>query len=118
MHPRSTLGKAIVDLRERLTLSQKELAELVDVHSSHLSRIERGHCIEPGRELLRRIAGKLGLRYSQFEAFVESIEDQNQDFTYPPLADEQRRRDEELREKDRQLTTFLQLPSDEATKPR
>lgn len=50
------LGARIQELRKVKNLKQSELAELLDIDSKHISKIECGRCF-PSFELLDRIAG-------------------------------------------------------------
>ena len=52
------LGKKIKYLRKSKKLSQENLATQVEIHSNHLSRLERG-VFQPSSEVLRRLALKL-----------------------------------------------------------
>ncbi|RJX22302.1 MAG: XRE family transcriptional regulator [Desulforudis sp.] len=51
-------GRAVAALRERLGLSQKELAQRAGITPSHLSRIESGDRM-PGEEIIARLAESL-----------------------------------------------------------
>ena len=50
-----SLAKKIVQLRKERNLTQKELARIVGVHFSHMSRYERGISL-PSVEVVRKIA--------------------------------------------------------------
>lgn len=50
-----SLAKKIVQLRKERNLTQKELAKLVGVHFSHMSRYERGLAV-PSVDVIKRIA--------------------------------------------------------------
>ncbi|MCL6557997.1 MAG: helix-turn-helix domain-containing protein [Firmicutes bacterium] len=52
------LGRAVATLRERIGLSQKELAQRAGITPSHLSRIESGDRM-PGKEIIARLAEAL-----------------------------------------------------------
>ena len=52
------LGKRIIEARKAKKISQIELAEMVDISTSHLSNIENGHSI-PSLEVFSDICIKL-----------------------------------------------------------
>jgi transcriptional regulator with XRE-family HTH domain len=58
------LGQAIRKHRERLDMTQEELAEKAELHRTHLADIERG-TRNPSLESLRRIALGLGISISE-----------------------------------------------------
>lgn len=59
------LGARIQEIRKQKNLKQAELAELIDIDSKHMSKIECGRCY-PSFELLDRIALKLNVPISNF----------------------------------------------------
>ena len=59
------LGARIQELRRQQNLTQAELAEMVDIDSKHMSKIECGRCY-PSFELLDKIADKLGKPVGDF----------------------------------------------------
>lgn len=61
---RKLLGQAIRKHRERLDLTQEELAEKAELHRTYLADIERG-ARNPSLETLRRIALGLGISLSE-----------------------------------------------------
>ena len=54
------LAKKIVELRKERNLTQKELARIVGVHFSHMSRYERGISL-PSVEVVKKIAQMFGV---------------------------------------------------------
>jgi transcriptional regulator with XRE-family HTH domain len=52
----TTLGEAIRQARKAVGLSSRQLAPLVGIHHSVLSRIERGEVTRPSPKLLQNIA--------------------------------------------------------------
>jgi transcriptional regulator with XRE-family HTH domain len=63
----ASLGTAIRHYRRAAGLSQAELAEMVGVHRSYLSDLERGQSSEQVKRLLR-ILKQLGVRITLEEA--------------------------------------------------
>jgi ribosome-binding protein aMBF1 (putative translation factor) len=61
------LSVRLVELRERLGLTQAELAARCDVDPGDIGRIERGASLPTDREL-RRIAESLGVDVRHFDA--------------------------------------------------
>lgn len=59
------LGARIQEIRKEQGLKQSELAELVDIDSKHMSKIECGRCY-PSFELLDKIAEKLSKPIADF----------------------------------------------------
>ena len=59
------LGARIQEIRKKKGIKQAELAELVDIDSKHMSKIECGRCY-PSFEVLDRIANKLNVPVSYF----------------------------------------------------
>jgi transcriptional regulator with XRE-family HTH domain len=55
---RAALGQRVRELRERLRLSQEQLAERADLHWTYVSGIERGKR-NPGLNILGRLARAL-----------------------------------------------------------
>ena len=54
------LGARIQEIRRQKSLTQAELAEMLDIDAKHMSKIECGRCY-PSFELLDKIADKLGI---------------------------------------------------------
>ena len=68
------LRDAICELRDELSLTQKELAELSGLTQSNICKIERGVC-HPTIESLKKIADATGRKLSvQFTDFEEVID--------------------------------------------
>ena len=65
---------AICELRDELSLTQKELAELSGLTQSNICKIERGVC-HPTIESLKKIADatgrKLSVQFTDFEEFID-----------------------------------------------
>lgn len=55
---RAALGQRVRELRQRLRLSQEQLAERADLHWTYISGIERGQR-NPGLNILARLARAL-----------------------------------------------------------
>jgi transcriptional regulator with XRE-family HTH domain len=53
--PINGLGAALKKLRERRTLSQRELAELSDVDNAYISRLEVGEKVNPTPETIAKL---------------------------------------------------------------
>lgn len=66
------LGERIKELRKKIGLKQSELAELVDIDSKHMSKIECGRCY-PSFDLFDKITNKLGVSPSEI-LFIEHLE--------------------------------------------
>lgn len=63
--PKKTPGIALRGIRLRLDLTQKEMAEKIEVSQGDLSKIEKGE--RPvGKKLAMRIGKKLGIDYKRF----------------------------------------------------
>src|SRR5690554_1170183 len=72
------LGKLIRTQREKSGLSQRRLAELVNISNTEISRIESGERKRPAPFILKRIAPHIGVNYKELleaagydELFVE-----------------------------------------------
>ena len=61
MDPRKPLGKAIRNQREKLGLTQEQLAEKAEMHTTYVSGVERG-IFNISIMKLARIADGLGVR--------------------------------------------------------
>ena len=61
----SDFSKRLKELRNNKGLSQEELANLIGVHKSHISRYERGISI-PSIEAATKLANALGISISKF----------------------------------------------------
>lgn len=59
------LGARIQEIRKQKGIKQAELAELIDIDSKHMSKIECGRCY-PSFEVLDRISEKLNVPVSFF----------------------------------------------------
>jgi transcriptional regulator with XRE-family HTH domain len=57
---RAALGSRVRDLRDRIGLSQEQLAERADLHWTYISGIERGRR-NPGLNILARLAKALNV---------------------------------------------------------
>jgi transcriptional regulator with XRE-family HTH domain len=64
------LASAIREARERAGLSLRQLAPLIGLDYSVLSRIEAGKVARPSPEILQNLAEVLGLDASELLAFV------------------------------------------------
>jgi DNA-binding XRE family transcriptional regulator len=60
MNAMSPKRRTVKELRCRAEITQRELASIVDVDSSTISRIENGHCV-PSGITLQRLAHALGV---------------------------------------------------------
>lgn len=69
------LGARIQEIRKQKGLKQSELAELIEIDSKHMSKIECGRCF-PSFELLDKIANVMNLPVSYFLE-IEHFEDRN-----------------------------------------
>lgn len=67
------LGEALRLIRVYHDMKQKEAAELLDVSTSYLSEIEKGHKV-PTLDIVQRYADKFGLPMSSIMFFAESVE--------------------------------------------
>ena len=68
MGSQEKLGKNVKKAREKLGLTQEELAEKVGIHVSYVSRIERGK-VNPSYDILENLAKVLKVKYSAFLPF-------------------------------------------------
>ena len=59
------LGKRIQEIRQQKGVKQSELAEMVEIDSKHMSKIECGRCY-PSFEVLDKISDKLNVPPSYF----------------------------------------------------
>lgn len=64
MDTKKFLGARIQEIRKKANLKQAELAELIDIDSKHMSKIECGRCY-PSFELLDKIAAQLKVSASE-----------------------------------------------------
>jgi transcriptional regulator with XRE-family HTH domain len=62
------VGTILKRARKASGLTQAQLGAKTGLDGTYISRIERGLVGVPGRELLERLAGVLGLRYEDFFA--------------------------------------------------
>jgi transcriptional regulator with XRE-family HTH domain len=69
-----TLGRAIEQLRERRGLTQEQLADIADVHPTHLGGIERG-VGNPSYSTLLKLVGALETRIGALVALAEKLRD-------------------------------------------
>lgn len=72
----TTLGSFISHRRQKLEISQRELAKKVRVSNSTISRIENDDNITPDNDTLRRIAEVLRCDYNYLLALNKQIDDQ------------------------------------------
>ncbi len=68
MGSQEKLGKNVKKAREKLGLTQEELAEKVGIHVSYVSRIERGK-VNPSYDILENLAKVLKVKSSAFLPF-------------------------------------------------
>lgn len=61
-------GLNVVYYRKKNRLSQSELAELVDIHRTHISAIERG-VVAPSFDVLFKLSDVLGIEAKQLFDF-------------------------------------------------
>lgn len=69
------LGLAIERSRKKAKLSQEDLASKAEVHSTHVSGLERG-ARNPTYATLLKIAASLNMRVGQLAALADKIYDQ------------------------------------------
>lgn len=67
---RRTFGAVIRDERQKLGLSQEDLAEKANVHRTYISSIELGK-VSVGIEVANELATALGLRLSELVRMAE-----------------------------------------------
>lgn len=67
------LGEALRLIRVYHDLKQKQVAERLDISTSYLSEIEKGHKT-PSLELIQRYSAIFGLPVSSIMFFAESVE--------------------------------------------
>lgn len=72
----TTLGSFISHRRQKLDISQRELAKKVNVSNSTISRIENEDNITPDNATLRKIAEVLRCDYNYLLALNKQIDDQ------------------------------------------
>lgn len=72
----TTLGSFISHRRQKLGISQRELAKAVKVSNSTVSRIESEESITPDTDTLRRFAEVLRCDYNYLLALNKQIDDQ------------------------------------------
>lgn len=66
------LGEALRLIRVYHDLKQKQVAELLDVSTSYLSEIEKGHKT-PTLDIVQRYSDKFGIPVSSIMFFAESV---------------------------------------------
>lgn len=66
----SHFGQQVKKLRSSCGISQEELGFLADMHTSHVSKLERG-VISPSLGVILKIAGALGLSGAELLRIVE-----------------------------------------------
>ncbi len=66
----STLGEYLRAERERVGMSQRQLANRVGIHNSYLARLENGETANPAADLLQRIADVLEVSSTDLLAFI------------------------------------------------
>lgn len=98
------LGARIQEIRKLHGLKQNELAELVDIDSKHMSKIECGRCY-PSFELLDKIAQSLN---TPVASFLESdhLEDREV-LTKKIICDLQKMSDDKFRQIYKIVQTFI-----------
>jgi transcriptional regulator with XRE-family HTH domain len=74
MEPQEALGQAIRELREELTLTQRQLAAAADVNETWISHIESGRT-NPAWGTIARIAAGLEVRVSELAQRAEQVAD-------------------------------------------
>ena len=72
----TTLGSFISHRRQKLNISQRELAKQVKVSNSTISRIENDENITPDNATLRRLSEVLRCDYNYLLALNKQIDDQ------------------------------------------
>ena len=87
MENKEFIGSRLKDIRKYLRLTQKELAEKLDISDGYISDIEKGKK-KPGRDLLEKLIERFNVNISYLfegkgEYFYKSGQDQNED-TKPP----------------------------------
>lgn len=68
------LGEALRLIRVYHDLKQKQVAERLEISTSYLSEIEKGHK-KPSLELIQRYSDVFGLPMSSIMFFAETVED-------------------------------------------
>lgn len=68
------LGEALRLIRVYHDLKQKQVAERLDISTSYLSEIEKGHKM-PSLELVQRYSDAFGIPVSSIMFFAESVKD-------------------------------------------
>lgn len=68
------LGEALRLIRVYHDLKQKQVAEKLDISTSYLSEIEKGHKT-PNLDLIQRYSNIFGLPVSSIMFFAETVED-------------------------------------------
>ena len=56
-------GQTIRDLRLKKRLAQPDLAKLVGIHETYLSKIENGRVSPPAENVIRKLASTLGVPF-------------------------------------------------------
>lgn len=111
------IKEAILILRRRADLNQKELAAKAKVSPAHMSRLERGKA-EARRSTLQRIAGALGLTLVEFHQFCEELAKSRAPEppdAYPAYDAGARRQPDAVAEEEKRVEYFLGLDEDEKT---
>ncbi len=70
MEAPSTLGEYLRAERERVGMSQRQLANRVGIHNSYMARLENGETANPAADLLQRIADVLEVSSTDLLAFI------------------------------------------------
>ena len=76
MDPRTNkpFDEALSALLDERGISQRKLAQLIDVNPSHLSRVlNPANAIQPSAELIRRVTEALGLPHGYFAEARETF---------------------------------------------
>lgn len=87
------LGLGIRDIRKQRCLTQEQLAEMSDISTDFVSRVERGLNI-PSLERINAIAVALNITLSELFLHIDSLETDS-----CPVHKRERKQHEELREK-------------------
>jgi len=74
---RKMIAERIREMRIKKGMTQESLAELADITSSHLAKIEREHNINVSIDLLDKIIEALGVTYDEFFTFGDASDDMN-----------------------------------------
>jgi transcriptional regulator with XRE-family HTH domain len=98
METPSTLGEYLRMERERVGISQRQLASRVGIHNSYLARLESGETASPAADLLQRIADVLEISSTDLLAFIGVKPPEGLPELAPYLRAKYRMSDEAIRE--------------------